>query len=88
MLSYAYKIAKQDLYDLLSDFIFGVDNLVIQQDEIAKGLQMLKIGGDFADMINAYAGNLAGGQVFVSFDKKACQKLERLGLNTWLLESE
>jgi predicted nucleic-acid-binding protein len=37
---------------------------------------MLDAGGDFADGIIAYEGSWLGGEIFVSFDKKAVKLIE------------
>jgi predicted nucleic-acid-binding protein len=40
------------------------------------GLAMLEAGGDFADGVFAFEGELLGGQEFVSFDQQAVKRLK------------
>ncbi len=46
---------------------------------VAAGLLMLDLGGDFADGAIACEGRLAGGAVFMTFDKGAMRRLSFLG---------
>jgi predicted nucleic-acid-binding protein len=46
---------------------------------------LLNASGDFADGVIAYEGNWLGGEVFVSFDKKAVKLLEAKGRPVRLL---
>jgi predicted nucleic-acid-binding protein len=46
---------------------------------------MLDAGGDFADGAIAYEGRWLGADTFVSFDKKAAEKLKELGIAVRLL---
>ena len=46
---------------------------------------MLEAGGDFADGVIAYEGNWLGGEVFVSFDKRAVALLTVQGRPARLL---
>jgi predicted nucleic-acid-binding protein len=52
---------------------------------IENGLSFLDAGGDFADGGIAYEGLWLGGEVFVSFDKKAVARLDQQGCKTRLL---
>jgi predicted nucleic-acid-binding protein len=64
------------------------DALVIADDEVAAGLQMLDAGGDFADGVIEYTGrNLARNVIttFLSFDKNAVGILAKRGLPALLL---
>jgi predicted nucleic-acid-binding protein len=47
---------------------------------VEAGLAMLAAGGDFADGIIAHEGSWAGGETFVSFDKKAVRLLQEHGV--------
>ena len=65
------------------------DHIVISDDEVAAGLQMLDAGGDFADGIIEYTGrNLARNvtTTFLSFDKNAVSTLAKRGLSALLLQ--
>ncbi len=46
---------------------------------------LLDAGGDFADGVIAHDGQMLGGDVFVSFDRKAVKRLTDQGVETRLL---
>ncbi|MDR2925228.1 MAG: type II toxin-antitoxin system VapC family toxin [Azoarcus sp.] len=63
------------------------DHVVIAEDEVEAGLQMLDAGGDFADGVIEYTGRgLARGAAaaFLSFDKNAVSTLAKRGLSALL----
>jgi predicted nucleic-acid-binding protein len=49
------------------------------REAVLAGLAMLDAGGDFADGVIDAEGRRLGGEVFVSFDRKAVERLESLG---------
>lgn len=53
--------------------------VVVNRAAVESGLAVLRAGGDFADGIIAHEGRWLGGEVFVSFDKRAVTRLDRLG---------
>ncbi len=56
-------------------------------DDLAEaGLRMLEAGGDFADAVIAEEGARRGGDIFVSFDKKAVALLTQQGYSARLLK--
>ena len=55
-------------------------NVVTDQPAVNAGLQMLASGGDFADGVMASAGMAMGAETFVSFDRKAIKRLDRMGI--------
>jgi predicted nucleic-acid-binding protein len=63
--------------------IVSTDRVVVNDEEVQAGLQMMAAGGDFADGVNAYAGSrmTGSGAVFVSFDQKAVRLLNECGLS-------
>ncbi|HDQ40579.1 MAG TPA: PIN domain-containing protein [Desulfonatronum sp.] len=65
--------------------LLAVGNLALNRPAAEAGLAMLEAGGDFADGAIAHEGQWLGGEVFVSFDKKAVSLLERLGHQVRLL---
>ncbi len=67
------------------ELILTMEKAIIDRPAVAAGLAMLKAGGDFADGVIAFDGARLGGKTFVSFDKKACQLLERQGVKTLVL---
>ena len=65
--------------------LLGVDKVVMNRPAVEAGLSMLEAGGDFADGIIAFEGSWLGGEVFVSFDKKAVALLAQQGTSVRLL---
>jgi len=53
--------------------------IVCDRQAVDTGLDALDAGGDFADGAIAHLGTPLGGEIFVSFDRKAVQLLHRLG---------
>lgn len=63
----------------------GTSNVLVDRPAVEAGLAMLDAGGDFADGVIAYDGRRLGGATFVSFDKKAVDRLNRQGMDARLL---
>lgn len=59
--------------------------VAVNRPAVEAGLAMLDAGGDFADGVIAYEGQWLGGEIFVSFDKKAIARLKAQGAPTQLL---
>jgi predicted nucleic-acid-binding protein len=57
----------------------------IDRAAVEAGLAMLKAGGDFADGVIAFDGRRLGGEIFVSFDRKAVALVAAHGGNAHLL---
>lgn len=74
-----YDFETTDLMDAVR-MIVGSINAVFDEAPVDAGLRTLEAGGDFADGVIAAAGNALGGEIFVSFDRKAVTKLNVLGL--------
>ena len=51
--------------------LMNAGNVVVNRPAAEFGLAVLEAGGDFADGAIAYEGAWLGGEMFVSFDKKA-----------------
>ena len=51
--------------------LLDVGNVAVNRPAADVGLAVLKAGGDFADGVIAFEGRWLGGDMFVSFDKKA-----------------
>src|SRR5438132_1164914 len=51
--------------------LLAAANVEVNRPAVEAGLSVLEAGGDFADGVIAYEGNWLGGEMFVSFDKKA-----------------
>lgn len=61
------------------------DNVVMNRPAVEAGLAVLDAGGDFADGVMAHEGKWLGGEVFVSFDRKAVALLAKQGEEAKLL---
>jgi predicted nucleic-acid-binding protein len=60
-------------------------NIVLDSAAVDAGLTLLKAGRDFSDGVIAYEGLRLGGEVFISFDKKAVAAVSEQGQKTRLL---
>lgn len=65
--------------------LLGAGNVVVNRPAVDAGLAIFEAGGDFADGLIAYEGRWLGGDVFVSFDKKAVALIAKQGQQTRLL---
>ena len=65
--------------------LLAAANVEMNRPAVEAGLSMLEAGGDFADGVIAYEGNWLGGEVFVSFDKRAVALLTVQGRPARLL---
>src|SRR5574343_1349189 len=65
--------------------LLSAANVEMNRPAVEAGLQVLDVGGDFADGVIAYEGRWLGGETFVSFDKKAVALLTAQGQSTRLL---
>jgi predicted nucleic-acid-binding protein len=63
----------------------GIKNVVLDNATVEAGLAVLGAGADFADGVIDYEGRWLGGEVFVSFDKKAVSAIAKQGQQTKLL---
>jgi len=62
-------------------------NVETDVDAVGAGLRVLDSGGDFADGAIAAAGAAMGGEIFVSFDRKAVSRLGEVGMSALLATS-
>ena len=65
--------------------LLTADNVEVNRPVAEAGLAVLEAGGDFADGVIAYEGNWLGGEIFVSFDKKAVALFTAQGQSARLL---
>jgi predicted nucleic-acid-binding protein len=56
------------------------ENVEMNRPAVEAGLAVLDAGGDFADGVIAYEGRWLGAETFVSFDKKAVERLKEQGV--------
>lgn len=73
-----YAVNRQDIAFAIEK-ILEMPKVVVDTELVSAGLMMLKAGGDFADAVIAKDGQNLGGQLFVSFDKKAVKRLVAQG---------
>jgi predicted nucleic-acid-binding protein len=55
--------------------LLDAENVEMNRPAVEAGLAMLDAGGEFADGVIAAEGRWMGGEMFVSFDRKAISKL-------------
>jgi predicted nucleic-acid-binding protein len=70
-----YKISVRETSDALRALLASA-NVVVDRAAADAGLAVLDAGGDFADGVIAFEGRQLGGEIFVSFDKKAVAALK------------
>jgi predicted nucleic-acid-binding protein len=63
----------------------GIEKVVLDRAAVNAGLAAMEAGADFADGVIAYEGRWLGGEVFVSFDKKAVAAIAKQGMKAKLL---
>jgi len=80
-----YGLKNSDIAAAL-DALLDAGNVCINRPAVEAGLAHLKAGGDFADGLIAYEGNWLGGEIFVSFDKKAVALISGQGKQARLLD--
>jgi predicted nucleic-acid-binding protein len=80
----SYRIKKPDVAAAIRS-IADMRNVVLDRPALEAGLRMLDAGGDFADGVIAFDGQLLGGETFVSFDKQAVKLLQEAGSEAVLL---
>ena len=78
------KLSNNKLIEILEN-ILTVQKIILNRPAVLQGLQLLKMGGDFADGVMEYEGSVLGGEVFCSFDKKAVKLLKEQGKSVKLL---
>ncbi len=78
------KLTKDDIAVTIRD-LMQAENVVMNRPAVEAGLEILEAGGDFADGIMAHEGSWLGGEIFMSFDRKAVNLLAKFGKKTQLL---
>jgi predicted nucleic-acid-binding protein len=79
-----YGFPQQDISAAL-EALLNASNVIVNRPAADAGLAVLNEGGDFADGLMAYEGSWLGGEVFVSFDRKAVSLLVKQGQKAKLL---
>lgn len=65
----------------------STNNIIIDRPTVEAGIQFLDAGGDFADGAIAFEGRSLGGEIFVSFDKRAVMLVDQQGGSARLLKT-
>lgn len=81
----SYKLPKNEIARTLLGLL-DAENVITDVSAIETGMMAMEAGADFADGVIAYEGAWLGGEMFVSFDKKAVAAVGKQGRKTKLLE--
>ncbi len=84
VLRQSYKFTRTETSEAIQK-LRGIKNVVLDHAIVEAGLAVLEAGADFADGVIAYEGRWLGGEVFVSFDKKAVTAVSEQGHKAQLL---
>ncbi|WP_237153734.1 type II toxin-antitoxin system VapC family toxin [Oryzibacter oryziterrae] len=85
VLDRAYKVAKADIAATIRALL-ETRGVVANRAAVEVGLAFLEGGGDFADGVIAHDGRFMGGEVFVSFDRRAVKLAQQAGAEARLLD--
>lgn len=75
-----YKIPQAELLQALRK-LTNHPGIISDRSTVEAGFTMMELGGGFADGAIAHEGRRMGGEVFVSFDRKAVQLLKASGVS-------
>ena len=84
VLARGYKKPPEEIVPALRRLINGA-TVAVDRPAVEAGLAVLEAGGDFADGVIAFEGRRLGGEVFVTFDRKAASLLGAAGTSAQLL---
>lgn len=79
-----YKFQSSDIIEAINVLLASA-NVEMNRPAVEAGLLVFNAGGDCADGVIAYEGKWLGGEIFVSFDKKAVELLTTQGQRARLL---
>ena len=85
VLSRGYKLPRPRIASAIRALLESA-NVVTEPRAVAAGLELLDVGGDFADGVIAFQGKALGGEIFASFDKRAVELLTAEGLQARLVD--
>ena len=80
----SYGVSREHIAATISG-LRETSNIELDGAAVDAGLSMLELGADFADGVIAHEGRWLGGEMFVSFDKKAVSAIAKQGLKAKLL---
>lgn len=84
VLSRGYKRSAAEIAEAIRRLISGA-RISIDRPAAEAGIRNLEAGGDFADGVIAFDGRRLGGDVFVSFDRRAIDLIRDSGSEARLL---
>jgi predicted nucleic-acid-binding protein len=84
VLSRGYKRSATEIAAAMRHLV-GSASVATDRPAVDAGLAMLEAGGDFADGVIVFEGQRLGGEVFVSFDRRAVSLVRTGGGQTRLL---
>jgi len=84
VLSRSYKFPQTEIVSAIHKLL-DARNVMVDKSAVAAGIKAMEDGADFADGVIAYEGSWLGGEMFVSFDKRAVSLLAKQGQRTKLL---
>jgi predicted nucleic-acid-binding protein len=84
VLRQSYGFSKQETAAAVQR-LCGIEKVVLDRAAVEAGLKAMESGADFADGVIDYEGRWLGGEVFVSFDKKAVTAVSGQGHKARLL---
>jgi len=84
VLSRAYRIEAAEIAKTIR-ILLNASNLAVNRPAAEAGLDVLEVGGDFADGVIAFEGRWLGADEFLSFDKKAVNLIKAAGQSARLL---
>lgn len=79
-----YRFRSSDIAKAIRTLL-ATENVEADRPAIDAGLAVLDGGGDFADGVIAYEGKWLGAETFVSFDKRAVERLTERGISARVL---
>ncbi len=79
-----YGLAHAEIATSVKDLLSG-PNVVTDRLSVAAGIATMESGGDFADGVIASDGRRSGGEIFLSFDRRAVRLIRAQGYEAKLL---
>jgi len=84
VMSSGYRNSRGDITRTIRAML-AAENIATEEPAVLAGLAAMDSGGDFADGVIAYEGEKLGGEIFVSFDRKAVTMIKNQGGDARLL---
>lgn len=84
VLTSGYRLPRTEIASTLRQ-LTDATNVAVDRQSVEAGLSMLEAGGDFTDGVIVHEGAWLGGEMFVSFDRRAVARARSAGVKTRLL---